>query len=153
MGQISRGLSPTLQQLRPWHKSMVRMMVAGGKRPGELAQIFGMSPTQITIVTNSPLFIMERERLEAQADYQAVDVRGELEIRQGMALEVIDECFKSPNIKVKKDVAFEILDRTGFGKKAEVQKHAHLHLHREIKDMSDEDLAKEAMDLLKDGED
>jgi len=150
MGQISRGLSPQLQQIRPWHKSMARLMVAGGKRPGELAQIFGMSPCQITIVTNSPLFIAERERLEAMADYQAVDVRTELEIRQGMALEVIDECLTCGDIKVKKDAAFEILDRTGFGKKAEVQKHAHLHLHKEIKEMSDEDLSKEALDMLED---
>ena len=152
MGRIAEGKSPTLKQLRPWHTSMARMMVAGGKRPGELAQIFGMSPTQITVITQSPLFIMERERLEAMADYAAVDVRGELELRQGMAIEVIDECLAGPDIKIKKDVAFEILDRTGYGKKAEVQKHAHLHLHKEIKEMSDEDLAKEALDLLNEGE-
>jgi len=148
MGRIAEGLTPTLKQLRPWHTSMARMMVARGMRPGELAQVFGMSPTQITIITQSPLFILERERLEAQADYEAIDVRNELEMRQGLAIDAIDEALVGGDLKQKVGVAFEILDRTGFGKKAEVQKHAHLHLHREIKEMSDEDLAKEALDLL-----
>ena len=148
MGRIAQGLSPTLQQLRPWHKSMVRMMVAGGSRPGELAKVFGMSPSQITVITNSPLFIAERERLESLAEYQATDVRQELEMRQGMAVEIIDECLLNGDINMKKSVAFEVLDRTGFGKKAEVQTHQHLHLHKEIKEMSVEDLAKEALDAI-----
>jgi len=148
MGAIAQGKSPKIQQLRPWHRSMARMMVAGGKRPGELAQIFGISPAQVSVITNSPLFIAERRRLEMQADYEAVDVRGELELRQGVAIENIDLALTAGDLKMRRDTALEILDRTGFGKKAEVQKHQHLHLHAEIKEMSDEELSKEAMKLV-----
>jgi len=152
MGRIAEGKSPTIKQLRPWHRSMARMMVAEGKRPGELAQIFGLSPAQVTIITNSPLFIAERRRLELLADYEAVDVRAELESRQGLAVQNIDLGLIAGDLKMRVNTALEVLDRTGFGKKTEPQKHAHLHLHAEIKDMSDEELAKEALKMAEGGE-
>jgi len=155
VGRISEGKSPAIGQLRPWHKSMARMMVAGGLRPGELAEIFGMSASQVSIITNSPLFVAERQRLEALAEYEAVDVRQELEMRHGIAVQVIDEALTSratdPTIKRRVGTAFDILDRTGFGKTQEVQRHLHLHAHKEVKEMKDEELEEEIMDSIRSG--
>jgi len=142
--------TPTIAQLRPWHRSMARMMVAGGKRPGELAVLFGITPTQISVITNSPLFLAELNRMEAQAEYEAVDMRTELEIRQGIARETVDEHLtnKEHDIKGRVNTALEILDRTGYGKKAVPQKHVHFHAHKEVKDMSDEELRSGITELL-----
>ena len=142
--------TPTIAQLRPWHRSMARMMVAGGKRPGELAILFGITPTQISVITNSPLFLAELNRMEALAEYEAVDMRTELEIRQGLALETVDEHLtnKDHAIKGRVNTALEILDRTGYGKKSEPQKHLHLHAHGDVKDMSDEELRNEISNFI-----
>jgi len=153
VGRLQEGKSAdrlgAIQQLRPWHKSMARMAIVG-KRPSYIAEVFGMSVVQVSKILGSPLFIAELERLEAQAEYNAVDVRSELEMRQGMAIEAIDRGLQSGDTKVAVNTGFEILDRTGFGKKSEPQKslHAHLHLHKEVKDMSEEELAEEAQKLL-----
>lgn len=145
--------TPTIAQLRPWHRSMARMMVAGGKRPGELAILFGITPTQISVITNSPLFLAELNRMEAMAEYEAVDMRTELEIRQGLALETIDEHLvnKEAKIEGRVNTALQILDRTGYGKKEQPQRHLHLHAHKEVKEMSDEELRSGISELLDEG--
>jgi hypothetical protein len=159
MGRINEGKSalmpdgtPKLQQLRPWHKSMARMMVGGGKRPKELCTIFGMSPSQVTVITSSPLFLAEQERLESIAEYEALDMRTELEIRQGLALAAIDNGLLQGDADKAAKVGFEILDRTGFPKGAPVQKHLHLHAHKEIAEMDVDELQDEALKLITDAE-
>ena len=150
MGRHARGLSPTIGQMRPWHKSIARMMVTG-QRPKDIRVIFGLSATQVTIITNSPLFIEELGRLESMAEYSATDVRSELEMRQGIAIETIDECLvnkEENSIKLRVATAQDILDRTGYGKQLEPQKNLHLHVHKEVKELSDEDLEKEVFDIL-----
>ncbi len=155
MGRLNEGKSgldadgnSKIQQLRPWHKTMCRMMIAGGKRPSELAAIFGMSPSQISVIITSPLFMAEQQRLEGLAEYEAVDVRTELEMRQALALAAIDDGLLQGDRDKAAKVGFEILDRTGYPKGAPVQKHLHLHAHQEVKDMSIEDLQNEALDLV-----
>lgn len=154
MGRLSEGKSPTIGQLRYWHKAMARAAVGGSNRPGDLAKLFDLSPTQVSVITNSPLFVAERERLEALAEYEAVDVRTELQMRQGRAISVLDEALGCGDIKIMKDVALEILDRTGYTKKAEpqVNLHLHKHEHRDVKEMADEELEKEVFGLLGDAE-
>lgn len=155
MGRINEGgsgIDPAgdsrLQQLRPWHKSMARMMVAGGRRPKELATIFGLSQRQISTIISTPLFLAEVNRLEALAEYEAVDARTELEMRQPLALEAIDRGLLQGDPDKASKVGFEILDRTGFPKGATVQKHIHLHAHREVDDMDLEDLHEAAMEMV-----
>jgi len=125
-------------------------MALVGKRPGELAQIFGLSPGQISRILGSPLFLAELERLEGLAEYEAVDARSELELRQGLALEAIDKALLSDDVKLGASVGFEILDRTGVGKIQEpvASKNLHLHLHKSVDEMTDEELATEAQKLL-----
>ena len=150
MGRHARGLSPTIGQLRPWHKSIARMMVTG-QRPKDVCMIMGLSPAQVSVITNSPLFIEELSRLESMAEYSATDVRSELEMRQGLAIETIDEVLvnkETVDIKLRVATAQDILDRTGYGKQQEPQKNLHLHLHKEVKELSDEDLEREVFDEL-----
>jgi hypothetical protein len=155
MGRLIEGKSGTdpetglskIQQLRPHHRSMARMMVCG-KRPGELCDIFGLSAAQISVITATPLFQAELSRLESLADYESVDMGVELKLRQGMALEAIDRALVQPDPQKAATVGFEILDRTGFPKGVPVQKHLHAHLHQEIRAMSEEELLTEVMSSI-----
>lgn len=149
MGRHAEGKSPIITQLRPHHKSMARMMVAEGAKPMELARIFGMSPSQITVITNSPLFIQELNRLEALAEVEAVDVRAELALRHGLSIQRIDEGLCQEDVNKAVGIGFEVLDRTGYGKTSEPQKHLHLHAHKEVKDMEEEELMEAAMESIR----
>ena len=147
MGRLQEGKTPGIGQVRHWHKAIAREAVKG-TRPSDLALLFGMSCSQISSILGSPLFMAEMERLESQAEYEAVDVRSELEIRQGRALETIDMALNCGDVKIAVATGFEVLDRTGYAKGAPMQKHLHLHAHGALDDLSDEDLAREAIDLL-----
>lgn len=155
MGRLMENKSATeatrISQVRPWHRAMARMVAAGG-RPGEIAESFGYSPCQISIIIGSPLFQAEVARLEAQADASAVNVRQDLQLMSGRAIEVLDEALETPvkdwQDRAKRiDAAFGVLDRAGYGKKDQPQEHKHLHLHAEVKQMSDEELLKDVLDL------
>lgn len=153
MGQYALGKTQDhveLGQLRFWHKSMARMMVAHGARPGELAKIFNMSPSQITVIISSPLFIQELNRLESLAEVEVVDVRTELNLRQGLAIQAIDKALLQEDVNKAASTGFEILDRTGYGKIEKPQKHLHLHAHARVKDMDEDELMDAAMDLIHD---
>ena len=147
MGRHSRGLSPEISQVRPWHKAIVRNLVMG-ERPSTLAKRYGMTKSHISRILASPLVIAEIQRLEALAEYTAVDMRTELELRHGKTLEAIDKALASENESLAASTGFNILDRTGYGKQTETQKHAHVHLHTEVGDMDTKELQDEAMDLV-----
>ncbi len=149
---VGRHVEP-IKQLRYWHKGIARAAVAGNKRPSELSKIFGYTEAHITRILESPLVIAEMNRLECGAEIITVDMATELKMRQGAALQVIDEVLgdtdedtgelKAP-LPMRKDVAMEILDRTGYGKAA---KHLHLHRHEE-KQMPEEELDRRIEALL-----
>jgi hypothetical protein len=145
-----RGLNPdkgSIQQLRSWHKSMARAIVAG-RRPQELSTIFGLSPGQVSAITGSPLFIAEVNRIEALAEYEAIDFRTELEIRGSLAIQAIEEGLLQGDADKAAKLGFELLDRIGVVKGAPVQKHLHLHAHKSVDDMSLEELQESAMELI-----
>ena len=126
MGRLAEGKTITygvgpLKQVRHWHKAMARIAVAKGGRPSELAALFGITAGQVSRILASPLFQAEMGRLESQAEYNALDMRTELQMRQGLSLENLDKCLLSADksfdhLKLAKDVSLEILDRTGYGK-------------------------------------
>lgn len=152
MGRLVEHKTPQIKQLRTWHARMARF-VACGTRPSELARLFGYTESAITTIISSPLFEAEVGRLVGEEEHQAMDIRASLEMLQPRSLTVIAEDLmiegNDPKLrKIRNDSALEILDRTGYGKKIEPQQHLHLHAHKEVKEMSDEDLAKEALDLL-----
>ena len=157
MGQLSENLSPTIAQIRPWHRSIARA-VASGMRPSEIAAAYGYSNTQISIIMKSPLFEAEVARLEAQAEIIAVDTRGDMNRLANRAVEILDrETDQDPldtQARAKQvSTAFGILDRTGFGKAEEHPKenlHKHLHLH--VEKMSDAELYRDVIDMVDEGE-
>jgi hypothetical protein len=147
MGRLAMGLSPPIQQLRPWQRSMARH-VALGLRPSDLAKHFDYTPGQISRIIQSPLFVAEVERLQSGLEESSCDVRRELETMLPRALENIDESLYSPDPKRRDTASFEILDRTGYGKQQGVQRHVHLHAHKEVEKMSDEDLESAVYEML-----
>ena len=155
MGRLAEGKSVQekyggpLQQVRHWHKAMARAAVAAGRRPGELSQIFGISKAQVSKILASPLFVAEVERLEAMAELEVVDMASELPMRQSVALKNIDEGLVQKDLGKRVDLSLEVLDRTGYGKNPNVQKHLHLHKNV-VENMSDDELDNRIENLLDD---
>lgn len=151
MGRIQEGKSPAVTFLWPHHRSMARLVVAGA-RPGELADSTGMSPGQISRILQSPLFQAELSRLEGRADELAVDVHSDLKKMSEVAVEVLAENLASDEIsrELKTRTAFDVLDRSGHGKKAEPQRHlhAHLHAHKEVAEMDERELYDNIQDMI-----
>lgn len=155
MGRLNEGKTVARQgsiaQVRPWHRAMARMMAAGA-RPIELATGYGYTPAQVTKILESPLFQAELARIESQAVCEAVSVREDLQVMSARAIEVLDEALDMPvedwqDRARKIDAAFGVLDRAGYGKKDQPVVQKHLHLHAEIKNMSNEELLKDVLDL------
>jgi len=151
MGRPQQGLSPVVNHLWPHHRSMARLVVSG-LRPGEIAEITGYSPGQISRIMQSPLFQAEVNRLEAQADHVAVDVHRDLKALAERAVEVLSENL-DPEVSVERELrtktAFDVLDRTGFGKKGSPSLHLHAHAHaKEVEKMSREELYKDVLDIV-----
>jgi len=140
-----------ISQIQDWHRAIIRYSVMG-MRPSEIAKTIGMTEAHVSLVLGSPLVIKEKERLLTLADYNAVEVATELRMRQGRAIEAIDRGLDSEDEKLAVSTGFEILDRTGYGKTVEPQKHLHLHAHKEIKEMSDEELLDDVMSFVEDKE-
>lgn len=153
MGAIPQGKCPTIKYLRPHHRSMARLFVQQGLTPTQLGAAFGFSPSQISIITNSPLFQVEVARLESMSDLGMLDIGMELKSLQPRALEVLAEDLHRPGVdaKLRNNTALEILDRTGYGKKEDVQRHLHLHGHlhkQEVAEMDKKELYNEVLDLV-----
>ena len=158
MGRHERGLSQHITQLRPWHRNMARQVVAGA-RPGELAEMYGYTPAMITRIINSPLFKAEVARMEQRNEDIAVDVNADLKNMAPRAAEVLDLelgdddvaklSLQERHLRVK--TAFGVLDRAGYGRKDQpVHLHKHEHLH--VKEMSDEELYRDVIDMATEGE-
>ena len=113
--------TPTIGHTWPHHKSMARALIAGGLRPGELAKAYGMSTTQISVITNSPLFKAEVERLEKLAEASATDFRGHInDVLVPKAMDVLeedldlgaDDVAESVALRrLRQTAAFEVLER------------------------------------------
>ena len=154
MGRCAEGLSPVLKQLRNHHRSMARDFVSGGLRPGELAGLYNMQPAQISIITNSPLFIAECCRLEEEAEDDISTTRQSLQLLAPRAKQVItEELFAKAETmserRLRLGVATDLLDRVGIHKKI-APGAVHLHKHDEIhiETMTDDQLQKDVFDLL-----
>lgn len=111
----------TIQYLQPHHSAMARAEACGARK-GELAKRFGLQPSWVTQVTNSPLYKAEVQRIRSQLERGTLDVQKELQIRIPRSLEVIDEeLFQPERSQSRTKSAFEILDRAGYSKQKEPQ--------------------------------
>jgi hypothetical protein len=149
--------SPTIQNLRPHHENMARL-VACGATPGDVARITGFSPGQITRILASPLFQAVVARLTGEIEEHAVyNVRQELESLASKAVEIVSEDLhrEAPSFAEKKErtrVAFEVLDRAGYSKKEGPSLSLHLHKHegRDISSMRTEELLADVLEISND---
>lgn len=154
MGRLAEDLSPIIQQIRPWHRSIARA-AATGMRPSELASAYGYSNGQISRILGSPLFKAEVARIEAQAEVTAVNVRTEMNVLAVRAVEILDREMDPDYNLTEKDRAlqvstsFGILDRTGSGKSDDKPKgELHLHKHLHVDKMSDSELYRDVIDMV-----
>ena len=157
MGRTPEGKTLThhgaLTYLWPHHRTMASA-VAGGARPGEVAQAFGYTPAQISKITQSPLFLAEVARIEAGTEAQEITVRGDLHALAERSVEVLSAELER-NVeegdhwaqKTKTNVAFGVLDRSGYGSKSDAPLSLHKHTHVHVKEMTDEELYKDVIDL------
>jgi len=143
-----------INYLHPHHRSMARSLVAGGLRNKDLCVMYGFTPGQMSAIMNSPLFKSEVARLEAMAEDTSCNVRRDLNMLKSRATEVIAEDLFSTERRLRSNTAFEVLDRTGFGKNAPVQKHEHKHLHahghKDLGKLDNRQLYEEVMTLIED---
>jgi len=151
-----------LNQLKGHHRSMARDLVAGGLRNKELANLYDMTESQISIIVNSPLFIAEVSRLETDIEDDVLNVREEIKVlapraRRIISREMIGDEDQEGNVlsfaerKHQTNIAFEVLDRAGGGLRpvpesggVHLHKHEEIHIHK----MSDEDLAQDVLGMV-----
>jgi len=148
-----------IKQLRNHHRSMARDYVAGGLRNKELARIYGMSASQISVITLSPAFIAECSRLETELEDESLHVRDDIRLIAPLAKRVLAADLAAdlkdldmlPARKYRSSIAMDILDRAGVskgdnggGSSLHIHKHEEVHIHQ----MSDEQLRDDVFDLL-----
>ena len=145
-----------INYLHPHHRSMARSVVQGGMRNKDLCVMYGFTPGQMSAILNSPLFKAEVARMEAIAEDTTCSVRRDLNALKSRATEVIAEDLFSAERRLRSNTAFEVLDRTGFGKNAPVQKHEHKHLHahghKDLDKLDKRELYEEVMTLIDEDE-
>ena len=131
-------------------------MFAEGMQPGEVALVTGFSPGQITRILHSPLFEAELMRLESQMEVETINVSSDLKRMATKAVEILDENLHSEELsrELKTKTAFDVLDRAGFGKKNDPQRHLHLHAHahRKVQEMEHTQLYEAVEDMLNEDE-
>jgi len=147
-----------LKQLKGHHRSMARDYVAAGLRNKELANLYDMTQSQISIIVNSPLFVAEVSRLETEMDNDAINIREEIRVLAPRARRIISNelAVEPENFAERKhqtNVAFEVLDRAGGGLRPVPEGGGiHLHKHEEIHihNLTDEALAEDVLGMVGD---
>lgn len=142
-----------LQVLRPLHRLMARSLVFTGQAQKEIGEVFDLNQSTVSRILRSPLFQAEVARLEAGVEIQTQGLMADLLILAKTATEVLDrELQGNPSSlearKHQTSVAFGVLDKVVKGGPSV---HLHKHQHEEeAKDLSDEDLFREVIDLTED---
>ena len=95
MGQSTKRLDykerTQIHQVKNHHRSMARDIVAGGLQNKDIAKLYGMTESQISIIVNSPLFQAELARLEALADNAVIQVKTRMAQMIPKATEVLEQ--------------------------------------------------------------
>lgn len=146
--------SPQIARLAPHHEHMARLVACGAK-PQDLAYVTGFSSGQITRIVNSQLFRAAVARLTGEIEEHSVyNVRQELEQLACRSVEIVSEDLErvpeSHAERVQRSrVAFEVLDRAGYGKKetGSTSLHLHKHEHVDVSKLATEDLLSDVLEL------
>lgn len=112
--------TPKIKAMTPRHRAICRL-VSSGVTPGQIAEQYGLTCSRVSAIVNSPLFLAELRRLEEGEELAYGDAQVELNSLVPQAIEVFADMLDAPpNPATQLKVATEVLDRTGYGRKLEV---------------------------------
>lgn len=115
---------PTLQEMSGRHHEMARMMLLGWGND-EIALAMGLDKTRVSQVRNSPVMMRHLAMLSTARDSEAVTVGKLLEedaVKNVRLLQDIrDGEVPGADVKLRSEVARDLLDRAGHGKITKVQ--------------------------------
>jgi len=107
--------------VNPRHREIMRRKLVGQSNK-QIAEELGLSQNRVSVITNSPLFKLELERMMQQADDQLFDAMGKLRELQPDAVNVLHESMHQheyPHLRLK--AAIQVLDRTGINSPKQIQ--------------------------------
>lgn len=119
MGRIPRAeLAQPITHLWERHREIIRRLVAG-EMQCNIARSIGMTEGRLSIICNSPAFKAELQRISGGADDNARDVSSRIKELSVDAMTILENAILDPNkevpIKLKTDIARDVMDRAGFG--------------------------------------
>ncbi len=160
MGRHATEFNHSITQLKYHHMSMARDVALAGLRNVDLAKIYGMLEPQISLIVNSPLFMVEVARLQEMADEHAIEVREDLRLLSPKAVEIMKRNLyeETDNLKVRElqtRTAFSVLDRTGYGVKEEGSGRGSINLTQvniNARKLSTDELRDSVMELVEESE-
>ena len=171
--QLSYSGRIKITQMKNHHRSMARDVVCGGLQNKDIAKLYNMTESQVSIVVNSPLFQAELARLEALADNAVMEVKQRTALMIPKATKVLQNVLdraapddivdeetglllqKAPeadraDLKLGVQVALEVYDRVA--PKAGPTSGGNLTLKQfniDTRNMSNEELRDSVFDLLR----
>lgn len=106
-----------VRHLRQVHLEMARLITLGLTNKA-VAKAMGMSEQTIRIAKNSPAFQSLLSEMMGERDKSAFDIGGKLGQLAVQGIATLEEILNDDNVEAvtKKDIAFETLDRLGYGK-------------------------------------
>lgn len=151
------GLSPSIDQARPWHQSMARCVVFAGARPMDLVRQFGYTPGQISRILGSPAFQTECQRLMEQVEEANLDMRKEVQVLANRAImNIADDMYIDPSEdhrarEIRQRASLEVLGMAGVrqtgGKGINILIDNSTHSAKEVDDLELGELRDEVIDL------
>ena len=142
-----------IKYLGPHHRNMARCYAAGA-RPGELARLFHMSESQVSIIIHSPVFQAEVARILEVGDKELINLRKDLVLMAEKALENLDEDLHiNPDThherRLRQNASLEVLNSVGLRKdgihKTGVMEDS--NEEKKVEELSEDDLRSEILDL------
>jgi hypothetical protein len=122
------------QRLNERHLAMV-MMRSGGLKQRQIAQAFGVTDSNASIVLNHPDAEYLLSRLAAMKATQPTDIELRLAALAEPAISTLEDAFVAEdptelkNAMRRAPLAFRVLDMNGYGRKQKVE-HEHNHKHQ-----------------------
>jgi len=119
---MSRDLIPEVQRVKTyqpikWNGSHRRVVAleAAGYRPGEIAEITGLTPSRVSIILNDPRADLDRKQFARKVVDRVQDVQLQIALHAEEALEeIVDEMRTSTNEQIRQKASLAILDRAGY---------------------------------------
>lgn len=113
------GPKAQIKEIRARHQAIMRLHILGVSQK-DIAQILEITPQMVSIVQNSDIYRAEFSKMQQQANEKTVesvaDIQARIEKLAGKSLTVLEEILEDAmaDNKIKADVAFDILDRSGY---------------------------------------